>query len=431
VQEARSLPRRRVFLGEGLAFEIRTTSGAAVAAEVIDVTSAGLGLALAEPLAAGERVHVRYTGPGASGESVTAVVRHVGSLRRGDRLIPRAGLELDAVPAARERACAVPAFATADCPWFFREPLRLRIAAAGARRMTLVGDAPLLPGAELDFTLCLGHVGTVAARARIAGPDGRGRVCATWIEPGRELLEALARHLLAGDPTLTPAALRASGLAVASVAREVTFDCARTAADREEILALRLRAHRAEGHLDGITLDDLRSPYDAHARHLTCRAGGRIVGYVRVIFVDRDPARSQYVSLGGHAVPPWLWRAGFAEAGAGAMDPGFQRSGLFVPLMAHALRVAVQSGHRYVLGACEDGLLGMYEAMGFTRLEQRIVEPKPGWSFRSHLILLDAEALAPDTPALAEMAAAAAFAKLSENVLERPAQRADRGRQAA
>jgi hypothetical protein len=68
--------------------------------------------------------------------------------------------------------------------------------------------------------------------------------------------------------------------------------------------------------------------------------------------------------------------------------------------------VAVQSGHRYVLGACDDELLGMYGEMGFAVLEERIVEPKPGWRFRSHLILLDAHA----TPALPAIAAAIDFA---------------------
>jgi GNAT superfamily N-acetyltransferase len=139
-----------------------------------------------------------------------------------------------------------------------------------------------------------------------------------------------------------------------------------------------------------VTVADLRSPFDAHSRHVTCRVGGRIVGYVRVIFVDGDPARSQYVALGGHVVPPWLWDAGFVEGGAGAIHPDFQRAGLYGPLMRHMLRVAVQSGHRYVLGACPDELLTMYRRIGFETLEERIVTPKPGWSFRSHLLYADA-----------------------------------------
>ena len=86
-----------------------------------------------------------------------------------------------------------------------------------------------------------------------------------------------------------------------------------------------------------------------------------------------------------------------------------------VPLMLHSVRVAVQSGHRYVLGACDDGLLGMYREMGFEVLEARVAEPKPGWRFRSHLLYADAEQLLRDEPASATVAARAsaiAFAGL-------------------
>jgi hypothetical protein len=109
-------------------------------------------------------------------------------------------------------------------------------------------------------------------------------------------------------------------------------------------------------------------------------------------------------------VPQWLWDAGFVEAGAGELDPDCQPAGRVVRLMAHAVRVAVQSGHRYVLGACDDALLAMYRELGFSVLEERIVEPKPGWRFRSHLLVLDAERLADDTPALAALASAVDFA---------------------
>ena len=98
------------------------------------------------------------------------------------------------------------------------------------------------------------------------------------------------------------------------------------------------------------------------------------------------------------------------------MDPEFQKAGLFVPLMAHSTRVAVQSGHRYILGACDDDLLGMYLQMGYELLETREVEPKPGWHFRSHLIVLDVEKVVAGQVAgraVADMAAAARFAGLS------------------
>jgi len=85
-----------------------------------------------------------------------------------------------------------------------------------------------------------------------------------------------------------------------------------------------------------------------------------------------------------------------------------------VPLMQHAYRVAVQTGHRYVLGACPDELLKMYGEMGFEVLEERLVNPKPGWSFRSHLLVADLErVLREPSPTRngAAMAAAVAFAR--------------------
>lgn len=437
--DSRSLRRRRVYLGEGLMFEI-VSREAWLEGEAIDLTPEGLGLAVVHATgdlvmpAVGEVVTVRYAGPGASDAPQEAVVRHVGSLRTGRGTLPRIGLSL--VPDTTTLAgieqrdhvrypCpeALPAFAAASCPWFFREALQCRILEVGAGGMTLRTshpNPPLLPRVEVDFDLHLGFVAVEHARGRLISVrrDDANRafeVGVAWVDPPRDLLKALSHYLLAGDETLTPATLRAGGLTIGGVERAVTYDYATSTADYEEILALRLRAHQADGHLVSASIDDMRSPFDAHARHLTCRFGGRIVGYVRVIFVDGVASRSQYVCLGGHEVPPWLWNAGFVEAGAGAVHPDFQRAGLFVPLMLHSLRVALQSGHRFVLGACEDGLVGMYREMGYEILETRIVEPKPGWRFRSHLIYMDAERLLQEPPAsrtVAAMASAIAFAGL-------------------
>ena len=435
---SRSLDRRRVYIGEGLSFQIESET-AWLEAEAIDITHAGLGVAIVLATdvtlpAVGEVVTVRYTGRGASGDRQQAVVRHVGSLQTGRGTLPRIGLSLladtsrvadvDRREGVRDPCPeALAAFAASSCPWFFGETLHFRIVQVGAGGMTLRTTQPyppLPPRAELDFELHLACIAHQRGRARLTSArrdevNGGLEIGAAWVDPPRELLSALSRYLLAGDPQLTPAALRAGGLPVRGVEEAVTYDYAVSDADYEEILALRLHAHQAEGHMDGTAAADLRSPFDAHSRHLTCRFGGRIVGYLRVIFVDGDPARSQYVSLGGHEVPQWLWDAGFVEGGAGATHPDFQRAGLYVPLMQHLFRVAVQSGHRFVLGACPDELVEMYGDMGFDVLETRTVEPKPGWRFRSHLLYADAERLLHDEPTsgpFAAMASAVAFAGL-------------------
>jgi hypothetical protein len=87
----RSLPRRRVYLGEGLTFEVLRRH-MRLDAEAVDLTSEGLGLAVThgDAPAVGERVGVRCTGRGASDTALRAVVRHIGRVRD----LPRLGLAL-------------------------------------------------------------------------------------------------------------------------------------------------------------------------------------------------------------------------------------------------------------------------------------------------------------------------------------------------
>jgi len=392
---SRSHQRRRVYLTEAIALSDTL--------QVIDLSRGGFGAVVtAGPVpAVGDTVEL---------SGARAIVRHSGRLRSGGRILPRLGLELS----APEPGCAgflvpaaLPVFATAPSPWFHRERTHLRVTSVGAGGMTYEGGDFLPAGVRLELTIHLPLVGveTVAGRVSAHG-------VVDWIEPSRGFLKAVAAYLLHADDTLTPAALRAAGLAVGSVEHAIAYDAA-SSDEFDEILALRLKAHQAIGHLEDATVDDMRSPYDSHSRHLVCRFGERIVGYLRVIFVDGAPERSQYVSMGGHQVPQWLWDAGFVEGGAGAMDPEFQKAGIYLGMMSHLTRVAVQSGVRYILGACPDELLEMYAEQGYELLETREVEPKPGWRFRSHLICQDIERVVSGAVrgrAVRDMAEAAQFA---------------------
>lgn len=398
-------------------------------ASVVDLTPAGLGLAILDERggeelpALGDEVTIVHTSRATSGIEQRAVVRGVGEIEVRGRVVPRLGVSFvrartppgSAVDRRRaERyACpeGLPAMAFASCPLFFRERLCFgvtHLSAGGMSATTSLRNKALLPGLRLDLELTLPASGTHQVRGRVVSVrhdpgESSFAVSIAWSEPPLSLLHAMAEYLLAGDKELTPSRLRAGGLAVKSVEQAVTYDLASGEADLRAVSELR---HRARGDAERA---QIAASFDEHAEHVCCRFGGRIVGCVRVIFVDGDPARSQYVTAGGHEVPEWLWEAGFCEAGAGATDPEFQRAGLFVPLMQHALRVAVQAGYRYMLGACDDALLEIYAQMGFVVVETREVEPSPGWRFRSHLIVLDALSLSDERPEPLAQAMAAAM----------------------
>ncbi len=274
------------------------------------------------------------------------------------------------------------------------------------RKMTSTGailqtsDSPLElhPGDSLDFLVTLPAIGSFDVRSSITSiEDGSlctaGQIHVDWSEPSKPFRLGLAEYLLLGDDRLTPVKLRTAGFLVGDISRVVTFSEANAEEDLEQILRLRLRAHQHEGRLSGFTESELASPFDAHSCHLVSRFGAKIVSYVRLIDVGRDPNKSQYALWGKHQVPDVLWQSGFAEAGAGATDPEFQRSGLFLPLMQFATAIAALKGYRYILGACENDLLSMYSEMGFQLIETREVHPKAGWQFISHLIFLDTHKL--------------------------------------
>lgn len=77
--------------------------------------------------------------------------------------------------------------------------------------------------------------------------------------------------------------------------------------DLDEILDLRLRAHRHDGTFTTITAAGLVSHYDLDAWHLVIRHDRRIVACMRLIDLRGDPARSQYMTDGGHEVHAAMW----------------------------------------------------------------------------------------------------------------------------
>ncbi len=414
----RKLRRRPVYLGEGLSVTLRVGSDA-LAGEIVDLTPEGIGVALLDGQApsVGARVTVEHTGRALAGVTQRAVVAHVTDGIFGGRRLVKIGLcfarEGKGGPTKNRRtgeryACpaSFPVMVSAQSPIFFREWLHFRVAEISAGGLTLatsIRNKNVVPGMELEVTVMLPVAGALSARLRIASisceaGDDELRVGAAWVGASRQLLEAMSEYLLLGHKDLSPSRLRAGGFSVGSVEHAITYDYASSASDYDDVLGLRLRAHQAEGRLLNASKRDMVSRYDEHSRHLAGRFGGRVVAYLRLIYVEGDKERSQYVSEGGHEIPDWLWKAGFVEGGAGATDPEFQRAGIYLSLMQHAVRVAMQSGHRFLLGACGDDVLPMYQSMGFSILETRTVEPKPGWSFRSHLILLDMEQLVETPP---------------------------------
>lgn len=440
LQRRPAAERRRVYIGEGLTvrFSVGTTR---VSGEIIDLGPEGLGIAVMDAGAVlpseGERITLVHTGQRTSGLSHQVTITHLGQGTFSGRKLPRIDVsfapESTFDPTVNQRngerystPRSFPILVSAESPLFFREWLHFTVREIGPRGMSLTTSTRnkgLIPGLRLNFDVTLPVIGTFSVSAHITHIRRNGnREYALGValdQFPKAFAHGLSEYLMLGEKALTPAELRDSGFAVGNVDRAVTYEYAHRPHDYEEILALRLKAHQAEGRHQNLTPADNASSFDAHSRHLVCRFGGEIVGYVRANYVGTDRAKSQYAIQGGHTFPDWLWEAGFVEGGAGAVHPDFQRCGILHRILQHMIRVTAQSGYRYFVAACDESLAHSYHSMGFTPLESKTVCPRPGWEFTSHLFVLDLQSIVDSEALLGKTASgladAARFAGLRES----------------
>lgn len=442
-ENLRRLPRRTLFAGEGISVQLRRLQRS-VPGEIIDLSAQGLGIVVtdASGFSLGDEIKVVHTSAPTARAQYFAEIRHMtrapkrtnGTVHLGTAL--RAPSTARAIGAERRRTARFgcspqyPIYAAAGSPVFFAESMAFAVRDVAANGFLLHGLQPyqgLFPGMQLELRVMLPITGTFHLRVRVAWVAPIRDAIAlgvAFVEPSRPLLEAIAEQILVCEPDVTATELRERGFAVGTLDHAIVCDYATTPADLDAVARLRMIAHQHEGRLQGVTLDDMRSSFDDDARIVVCRRGNRIIGCARLIFVGRDPSRSQYVTWGNHVIPDHIWAVGFLEAGSGAMDPAYQRTGLFIRIVQHLMRVAAQADYRYVIGAADHDLWPMYAEMGAELLESRVVRPKEGWhfgwEFTSNLFLWDLEKLETAPPAgkfVDQMVAAIRFAKRARTVV--------------
>jgi hypothetical protein len=265
--------------------------------------------------------------------------------------------------------------AYAPDPLFFREWLHFKVHAIGPttlRAITTSRARSLVPGLPLSVTVCIPAAGTFTLRARVesAGAGlrpGELEVLLALDAPSRRFAEAAAELLAGARDDVTLATLRDQGFAVRGIDRAITCGYVETEDDMRQVLELRLAAYHSKNKFAfAKTAADMRDEYDAHARQIVCRVGGRIVGAVRVLFVDGKRERSEEVALGA-PLPDWLFAEPFGEVSRLCSHPEYRGSDVLVTLMRHLGRVGIQSGLTRLVASCDDQC-ALYLKLGFQKI---------------------------------------------------------------
>ena len=268
-------------------------------------------------------------------------------------------------------------------PFCFGRFIGLRITGIGPHAITArVTDrsSDVFVGLSLPLKVSLAHLGEFEVEARIDAAYRTGddvglhlRICAPSYDYRRAVGEYLA---LAADRPVSLASLREAGHVVRGLDSAIEMECVSTSdtAGMQEILELRHRVAIDDGRIDESTKPaDLLDRYDRYSRQLVFRLHGRVVAATRITFLDGDTSRSE---ISEHAdVPKFLLKGNTAETGRTAVDPDYRGGDIYVNLLRHTTRVAIEEGLQYLVADCRPFLLPVYRRIGAIDTKRTIDHP--------------------------------------------------------
>jgi hypothetical protein len=268
-------------------------------------------------------------------------------------------------------------------PWLYHEKLMFRVVDFGTHSLTLETSARnkvLLPGMMLDVFLAIPGQTVLpcklqVVRVGVVGTEReRFRVAAQFVELNEELGRAVASYCLMVQAGISLSDLKEAGYVLDHVGSVAVVDYVHTQEEAESILELR-------GFSDG---------FDRLARQVMCKVGGKVVACARVLFHDGRRERS---ALAAKAVlPAELWREGFLEFSGLVVRDEFVGTDVVDELIRFVLRIAMQSGSRWLVAECPLELVPRCVAMGAEDLKRKVARFQESDDV-SYLVRWDATAL--------------------------------------
>lgn len=264
----------------------------------------------------------------------------------------------------------------------------------GMQLLTSLRNKFLVPGATLDATCSFPTLEQVKISFRVVQArvveDGDRQVLSlgvTWEAESARAGEVIGQYLLQFGPGATPEQLRAEGFKVRSTSRAFDFGNVTTEEEYREVLALRRLAYvQAKKVSPDATDEQMGDEFDACSRIVTARYRGRLVGSTRVAFARTEGDRlkhDEYVKL-----PSWLpSRTEMIESSKTCTHPDFRGSDLFYSLLKQMAIVMLQSGRRWLLMSCTDGLRPLYKKLGAKDVGVTYVHPTMG--LKHHVMMGD------------------------------------------
>lgn len=257
---------------------------------------------------------------------------------------------------------------------FFHEPLIFRVhevSSKGAKLRIGSNNINIIPGLKLNLKIQIPGEGSFGVDVQIVSIKSSEEfslleVGTLWMDPSSDFITAISDYLFS-TCQYPLRALAEAGLIPLDSYKGLIVTSPSSRDEWTQLLNLRLMAYHQVGKFGNITKsEEMLDQFDAFSRQLICKAKDKIVGSVRIVFVNKDKEKCEHHLL-GIKVPDWLWEKGFVEISRLCTHSDY-RSGDILPLLVqHMGRVIYQAGYRYLLSNCNDNMWPVYRAFGWKK----------------------------------------------------------------
>lgn len=372
--------------------------GTTVSAQVIDLSSSGIGLCHQsfDKTHTGQEVEIRYTKT--SRPLAKGVVRSFNSAHFSGQQQNRIGVEFIIQTGSPHYKRPVrfptnPLFrpvAHGQHPFRFQHRLFFTAMDFSAAGVSLLGNDTnnlLIPGIRISLTFLIPTQKEFEQEVEIVNlrPHNKYELKESnnhfilgcqFVNPSKDFLSAISSYLLL-DHNVRPSIkdLLANGFIVDEIKPAITISYASDKTDWDELLSLRLRSAQHAGRWLGETNPQkMCDNYDQYARHVLCRIHGNLVGASRIVFNNGEAERTEHNGVA--EIPEKLWKSGFVECSRACTDPRYRGASVFFVYMVQQTGViTAQTGYHYSLLNCEDSLVPVYKRCGGKPLGQRFYTP--------------------------------------------------------
>jgi len=239
----------------------------------------------------------------------------------------------------------------------------------------------LIPGTQLNLTASFPMVGALSLTVRITRVGITSERDKDYLVVGTEYASLsqnarniIGQYLLQFGNAESLADLREAGFFPQSVAKGTDFYFLKTETDYEEVLNLRLIAHRAGGTVDdGVSVHDMSDRYDSNSRIIVAKYRGQIVASARIHYspLEEEMEHEQYVDW----PTQYPRRDSIFEITRVCTHPGFRSNDLLAGLLKFIATTCIQPQRPWVLISTTDAMLPFYQKIGLQKANLEYEHP--------------------------------------------------------